>query len=170
MKRTMFFIGAVLLVQGCTYAISPDLAAQADKTLSFSRIQIDPAPYQGKLVILGGAIVKTDQLTDRSWIIEVEQRELDDWGKPLSRTRSGGRFLVQHAGVLNPLAYAPGREITVAAVVEGTTRQGIDDTNNTYPVVVSRELKLWPREPAAWSRPSYLDPLLYDPYSARPDY
>jgi outer membrane lipoprotein len=170
MKRMSFFIGAVLLVQGCTYAISRDLAAQADKTLSFSRIDTDPALYKGTLVILGGTIVKTVQLPDRSYLIEVDQKELDHWGKPQSRTPSGGRFLVLHVGVLNPFVYTSGRELTVAAVVEGSTRQGIDDTNASYPVVVSRELKLWPQEPPPWIRPSYLDPLLSDPYAIHPVY
>ncbi len=170
MKRIVFLIGAVLLVQGCTYAISRDLAAQADKTVSFTRIQADPSLYQGTLVILGGTIAKTVHISGRSTLIEVEQKQLDHWGKPLSRTGSGGRFLILYNGLLNPLLYAAGRELTVAAVVEGISRQGVDDTSGTFPVVVSRELKLWPREPATWSRPSYMDPLLHDPYALPPNY
>lgn len=170
MKRKMLLVVAVLLAQGCTYAISPDLAAQADKTLPFSRIADDPSLYQGTLVILGGTIAKTALISEHTSMIEVQQLQLDSWGKPLSRTPSGGRFLVRSAWLLNPQLYASGRLITVAAVVEGLSRQGIDDTSRTLPVVVLREIKLWPREPASWSRPSYMDPLLYDPYATSPQY
>ncbi len=170
MKRIAVLIGTVLLVQGCSYAISSDLAAKADKTLTFSRIESDPPLYQGTLVILGGTIAKTVVLTDHSSLIEVEQQELDHWGRPLARTNAGGRFLVLHGGVLNVLLYAAGRQITIAGVVQGISRQGIDDTSSSFLVISSREIKLWPREPATWSRPSYLDPLLYDPYASRPGY
>ena len=170
MKRKMLLVVAVLLAQGCTYAISPDLAAQADKTLPFSRIEADPALYQGTIVILGGTIAKTALISENTSMIEVQQEQLDTWGKPVSRTPSGGRFLVRSKWFLNPQVYAPGREITVAAVVEGIARQGIDDTGSSFPVVILREIKLWPREPASWSRPSYMDPLLYDPYANSPQY
>jgi starvation-inducible outer membrane lipoprotein len=170
MKREMLLVVVVLLAQGCTYAISPDLAAQADKTLPFSRLADDPSLYQGTLVILGGTIAKTALITEHTSMIEVEQKQLDHWGKPLSRSSSGGRFLVRSTWVLSPQVYTPGREITVAAVVEGISRQGIDDTSSSFPVVLLREIKLWPREPSSWGRPSYMDPLLYDPYAISPGY
>ncbi len=170
MKRNVFLIVAVLLAQGCSYAISPDLVKQADKNLSFSRIETDPPLYKGTLVILGGTIAKTAAISEHSSMIEVEQKQLDHWGKPLSRTAPGGRFLVLAPWLLNPLVYASGRDITVAGVVEGISRQGIEDSSRAFPVVVLREIKLWPQEPASWSRPSYLDPLLYDPYSHSPQY
>ena len=168
MKRIAFLIGTVLLVQACTYAISSDIARQADKTIPFSRIDADPALYKGTLVVLGGTIAKTVNI-DKSTFIEVEHKELDRWGRPFSRTSPTGRFLVLHTGFLDPLVYARGRELTAAVVVEGISREGVDDMTNLYPVVISKELKLWPREPAAWSRPSYMDPLLRDPYASPRD-
>jgi outer membrane lipoprotein len=163
MNKIMFMMSVALLLQGCTYAISPDLAKQADKNVLFEQLEADPESYKGKLVILGGTIVHTSN-TEQGALIEVEQKSLDKWGKPVPTKKSGGRFMVQHTGYLNALVYGPGRDITVAAVVDGV-RKSIDNVESAYPVVLSKELKLWPRERQSWNRPQYLDPL-YEPYTS----
>ncbi len=169
MKRAIL-ISALLIMQGCTYAISSDVARQADKTIPFSRIEADPELYRGTLVILGGTIAKTSS-KDHTTFVEVKYKDLDYWGKPYSRSRTNaGRFLVRYAGFLDPAVYSSGRDMTVAAVVEGIILQGIEDQAGFYPVLTAREIKLWPREPAAWSRPRYMDPLLNDPYAPPREY
>ncbi len=164
MYKILFMMGAAFLFQGCTYAISPDLAARADKTIPFNQLEDNPGLYQGTLVILGGTIASL-VIIENSTLIEVVQKPLDHWGKPQRTGRAGGRFIVQHAGYLNAQLFATGRQVTVAALVAGFRRKSLSDDTELYPVVLSKELKLWPRERAAWSRPEYLDPL-YDPYTS----
>jgi outer membrane lipoprotein len=168
MKKIAFMLGAALLFQGCTYAISPDLARQADKNLPFQQIEADPELYKGTLVILGGTI---DQIKNvgQDTMLEVVQKPLDHWGRPLHTKQSGGRFLVLSTGYLDTLVYSPGHDITVAAVVQGSRRKGLDEGDYSYPVLLAKELKLWPRENQSWSRPEYLDPL-YDPYTSPRQY
>ena len=48
--------GMALLLQGCSYAISPDVSRTADRSITFEQIQADPSSLQGKIVILGGLI------------------------------------------------------------------------------------------------------------------
>jgi outer membrane lipoprotein len=162
MKKTAFLVSFALLFQGCTYAISPGLAKQADKNIPFESLENDPESYKGKLVVLGGVISQITPVKQGT-LIEVEQKPLDYWGKPRRTDRSGGRFLVHYSAYLDPLVYAPGREITVAAEVEGTRSKALGDIEYSYPVVLSKELKLWPRERPPQYRPDYMDPLLYDP-------
>lgn len=167
MKKTAFMVAAALLVQGCAYAISADLAKKADKNIPIDQLETDPYRYKGRLVILGGTIAKTIN-TNQATLIEVLHKPLDNWGKPMTK-QSGARFIVLHTGRLNPLLYGPGRDITVAAVVEGTRRKGLGEPEDSYPVVLAKELKLWPGERPSWSKPQYLDPL-YDPYTSPRQY
>lgn len=169
MKLRVLGVGALLLFQGCTYAISPDLASRADKNISFETIENDPETYKGKLVILGGTIVQTANIKQNT-MLEVEQKPLDYWGKPKRTQRPGGRFKVLYTGYLNAMVYAPGREITVAAEVEGSRSKALGDNESGILIVLSKELKLWPRERQTWDKPQYMDPLLYDPYNPNRQY
>jgi outer membrane lipoprotein len=169
----MKIIGALsavaLLLQGCTYAISPEMSARVDKTISFEMIQADPDTFKGKLVLLGGTIAQTSS-TRQGTVIEVVQKPLDYWGKPKRTDRTGGRFLVVSAGYLDAMIFAPGREITMAAEVQGTRSKALDEMEYSYPVVLARELKLWERERQSWNKPQWIDPLNDPYYPARQDW
>jgi len=156
-------LGISLLIQSCTYAISPEIADQADRTLSFRQLQADPDTFKGKIIILGGIIAQTSSI-EQGTMIEIVEKPLDYWGKPKRTENTEGRFLVLHIGVLDPIIFSPGREITVAAEIEGTRSKALEGIEYSYPVVISRELKLWERERQSWDRPEWIDPL-YDPYS-----
>ncbi len=164
MKMLVLLMSAALFAQGCTYAISSDLARQADKTLQFEAFQNDPESYKGKSIIFGGIIAQTTAVKQGT-LIEVIQKPLDYWGEPRRTTASGGRFLILYSAYLDPLVYAPGRQVTVAAEVAGTRSKALGGIEYSYPVVLSKELKLWPRERPPQYRPDYLDPLRYDPNS-----
>lgn len=163
MKRLAIVFGISLLIQSCTYAISPEMVDQSDKTLTFRQLQADPDTFKGKIIILGGIIAQTSN-TKQGTLIEIIEKPLDYWGKPKRTDKNEGRFLVVHIGDLDPMIYAPGREITVAAEIEGTRSKALGEIEYNYPVVVAKELKLWERERQSWDRPQWIDPL-YDPYS-----
>ncbi len=160
MKKMVFVLGIALVLQGCTYAISSDLAKQADKTISFDNLQADPDTYKGKLLILGGVIAQTTALRQGT-LIEVDQQKLDYWGKPQRTKRKGGRFLVFHPGYLDVFVYSPGRDITVAGEVQGSRSPALGDKQYDYPIILSKELKLWPRVRESLEKPQWIDPL-YD--------
>ncbi len=162
MKKIASLIGMLLMVQACSYAISPALVKKADATISFESLERDPESYHGKIIILGGIITQTTTVKQGS-LIEVVQKPLDYWGKPQRTDKSGGKFLVYSATYLDPLVYAPEREITVAAEIEGVRSTMLGDVEYSYPIVLSRELKLWPRERSPQSHPDFMDPLRYDP-------
>ena len=57
MKTFLFLAGFMLLINGCSYAVSRDLVAQSDKSITLQQIQADPARLAGTTVILGGEII-----------------------------------------------------------------------------------------------------------------
>lgn len=153
--------GMALLLQGCSFAISPDVSRTADRAITFEQIQADPSPLKGKTVIIGGVIAQFRTVKNGSRI-EIVQKELDYWGKPLRTDRTGGRFIVHQSRPLDVLVFAPGREITVAGEVAGTEEKFQDESAVLYPLINAREIKLWPREKPGWDKPQFLDPL-HDP-------
>ena len=158
MKRTVLTFTLSLLLQGCTYAISPDMVAETDKTITFEMLQTDPDSFKGKIIILGGTI---DQITNtkQGTLIEVIQKPLDYWGKPKRTKKFGGRFLVLSPRYLNPMTYTPGNEVTVAAEIEGTRSKALGEMDYSYPLVIAKELKLWQHERQTWDKPQWIDPL-----------
>jgi outer membrane lipoprotein len=168
MKRIAVLFSIMLFVQGCMYAISPGVAGKADKTVLFEKMQADPDSFKGKIIIIGGTIVQTSDVK-QGVLIEVAQRPLDYWGKPVRTKRTGGRFLVFHSGPLNLMAYAPGVDITVAGEVLGTSSPMVSDKQYDDPLLLAKELKLWELEAGSHDKTRWMDPL-YDPArSGRPE-
>jgi outer membrane lipoprotein len=165
MKMIVLLFGCMILFQGCGYPISKDLVEKSDKIITFEMLQADPDQYKGKLVILGGSIAAVTALEEGS-LIDVDQLPLDYWGKPIRTKKASGRFLVYTPVYLNPLIYTPGREITVAGEIQGTSLKlpgKMEPTSYSDPVLVSKELKLWPKARSP-QEPTWWDPL-YDPHS-----
>ncbi len=170
MKMIAVLFSSMLFVQGCSYAISPGMVDKADKTVLFEKLQADPDSFKGRLIIAGGTIEQTSEV-NRGTLIEVAQRPLDYWGKPERTKRTGGRFLVFHPGLLNAMAYAPGVDITIAGEVLGTSSPMIGSKQYDYPVLLSKELKLWERETGSGDKARWMDPLSNGPArSDRPVY
>lgn len=166
MKTILVLFGILLFLHGCTYAISPPLAEKAAKNISFEKLQSDPAAFIGKLLILGGTIAQTTN-TKQGTVIEVIQKKLDYWGKPERTRRTGGRFLMFISGYLDPMVFAPGRDITVAGEVLELNPPVLGGQHSDYVVVLSKEYRLWEQERPSWNRPQWFDPL-YDTRNADP--
>lgn len=165
---SLLIAGAVLLLQGCSYALSPDVARTADRTITFEKLQADPTSSKGKMVIFGGLIAQTKNVKTGT-LIEVVQKELDYWGRPRQTVRTGGRFIVFQPRQLDILVFSPGREITVAGEVTGTEETSLGGSGAAYVLLNAREIKLWPPEKPGWEKPQFLDPL-YDADSPQSKY
>jgi len=154
-------VGIALLLQGCSYAISSDVSRTADRTIIFENLQADPSTFKGKTVILGGLIAQVRHVKNGT-LIEIIQKELDYWGRPRRTNRTGGRFIIHQARTLDVMVFAPDREITIAGEVTGTEERSADASAILYPLIMAKEIKLWPREKPGFEKPQFLDPL-HDP-------
>ncbi len=137
---------------------------RADKNITFVKLKADPDLYRGKLVIFGGTISRITNMK-RGTLIEIVQEPLDYWGKPIRTRRPGGLFLVFYSGYLDSMAYSPGRDITIAGEVAGVKLNELGDAEQPFPVLVSKEHKLWPKERNRPDQTQWWDPL-YDPFNA----
>jgi outer membrane lipoprotein len=145
----------VLLVAGCGPVISQNVLKDVDRDLPFQEIQRDPDNFKGKTILLGGRIIETAPLPDKTRMM-VLQSPLDFRNKPFADSGSEGRFIVEAAGFLDPAVYAPGRQVTVAGIIDGKEVLPLGEINYTYPIVVSRELYLWPFDDAFYFPQFYI--------------
>jgi outer membrane lipoprotein len=76
--------------------------------------------------------------------------------KPSVDSGSEGRFIVEAPGFLDPVVYSAGRQVTVAGIVDGKEVLPLGEINYAYPVVMSREIYLWPVDDAYYLPQFYI--------------
>ncbi len=117
-----------------------------DPDLTFAILNKDPERHVGRVVILGGKVIKSELKGGKTWI-EVWQLPLDWRKRPKETDESGGRFLAYFTDFRDPAIFSPGRKVTIIGLVSGGLDQLIGEKRYHYPVVEVREAHLWPAEP-----------------------
>jgi len=134
-----------LVITGCAPVISSQVLKEVDESVRFEQVLENPDAYEGKIVLLGGEIINTENLPNKTVII-VLQRSLGYNQKPDSEGESKGRFIVSAPGFLDPAIYRPHRKITVVGVVVGKEIRSLGEIEYAYPIISKRELHVWPSE------------------------
>ena len=133
----------VCLVTGCTSVLSETVMRESDPDISFTDLKKAPDSFVGKMVILGGSIIRMTQ-DETGSLLEVLQRPLDTNMAPLPGDRTGGRFLVRTPYRLTPELYKKAGSITLAGKVLGSETLPLDNTTYTYPVISLEDFYIWP--------------------------
>ncbi len=170
MKRILLLLISSVLLASCAPVLSRDLMKQGDRDFRLSHLLETPDVKTGRLFILGGAIVET-KLVEAGSLIEAVYVPVDSYGYLKNGERYQGRFLAllpKAKGLLDPVIYAKGREITIAGEFQGTRAGKIDEMEYTYPYFVMRQIYLWEerteyRWPYYYPYP-YWSPWCYDPW------
>ncbi len=119
-----------------------------------------PEVFKDKLFILGGVIVET-KLVEGGSQIEALLVPVDRYGYLRDQTRYQGRFIALYPksrGLLDPLIYKKGREISIAADFIDVRNGKIDEMEYKFPVFEIRQIHLWEERDSRW--PGYY----YYPY------
>jgi outer membrane lipoprotein len=127
-----FFLGLVaLLSAGCSHAPSAAVRQQIDTTLSLTQLRTTPEAYKDRIMMLGGDILSTRNLTEGT-LLEVLQKPLDAADRPLATDRTEGRFMALCEGYLDPAVYSKGRQVTLAGRVLGTRIDTVGEITYIY--------------------------------------
>jgi outer membrane lipoprotein len=145
---------AALAVAGCAAVISQETLKTVDKDIRFEQVLENPDAYRGKMVLLGGEIIKTENVPNKT-VITVLQRSLGYNQKPDSEGESKGRFIVSTLDFLDPAIYRPRRKITVVGSVMGKEVRPLGELEYAYPVIEKKELHIWPVEGAPATSPRF---------------
>jgi len=168
----IFFISAVLMVfSACTPVLNREVMDQGMRDVPFSRLSEAPEVFKGKLFILGGLIVET-RLVEKGSQVEALSVPVDSLGYLQGPARTQGRFLAWYPrskGLLDPMVYRKGREVTLAGEFMEARRGKIDEMEYVYPVFEISEIYLWEERRDYYTYPYYdpfyyRSPFLYDPW------
>lgn len=151
--RLLVITMAVGCFSGCAHVISKDILQEVNTEITFAELRKTPQAYLGKVVLLGGVIVKTVNKKDGT-LLEVYQTEIDRRGRPIQLDISGGRFLAHYKGLLESEIYRKGREVTIAGMVQGEQIMRLGEVDYHYPYLIGKDIYLWKEE----------QPPKYEPY------
>ena len=156
----MLMILMTLFIGSCS-VISQQTRIESIPPVHFKTLLQETDKYLEDTVILGGYILETKNLNDRS-IIKALQAPLGFREEPKSRDHSEGRFIISQKGFLDPEVYSKDRKITVAGTVVGSVVEKINGFSQPYLKIESREIYLWPKDQCYYHAP-YYEPWYY-PY------
>jgi outer membrane lipoprotein len=161
---SVLLLGAVLV--GCAHIISKDMLKEVDSEIGFDELRKDPEKYQGKTVLLGGVIVKTENKNEGT-LLEIYQTEINYYGEPIDIYISKGRFLAIHEQFLDGEIYRKGRKVTVVGVVHGVEVKKLGEIDYKYPYLIIKEIHLWKEKQPCESGPYYIkfwEPFYWEPW------
>jgi outer membrane lipoprotein len=134
---------ALVAVSCATAPISPEVMGQVNQEIGMPQLAADPEAYRGQVVLLGGRIIQTRNLSGVTEI-EVLQTPLENGQRPQGGDVSQGRFLARLPDYADPAVYAPGRLITVAGRVAGAEFRPLGEVEYSYPTLDALDVHLWP--------------------------
>jgi len=141
--KMFFACGLAVFFAGCSSVLSDRVLEQSEPAIPFQDIQNSTGIHTGKMVILGGTIIKINHESSGS-VVEILQRPLGHRLKPESGDQTGGRFLVRANRVIEDQIFRTDRLVTVAGNILGRESRTLDETTYDYPVISLEEYHLWP--------------------------
>jgi len=149
MIRFIVMIISIGCLNGCAHVIPGDVLEEVNRDITFAELQKNPEAYEGKVIILGGVIVKSLNKKDGT-LLELYQTEMESEGMPIHLDVSGGRFLALYEGFLDSEIYRAGRKVTIAGSVRGKQVKKLGQVDYHYPYLIIKEMHLW--EEKKWRR------------------
>lgn len=180
MKKTLaysslFIIIFLITAGGCAHRVKaiPDALKEGVLRVDFQELGRNPKAAIGKTVLLGGTIIETVN-HKAGTRLEILQKPLDRYDRPLAGDESHGRFFIeQPEAFLDPAVYEKGRELTVVGKITEERVQHIGELEYRYPYIVVSHLHLWKKRaeysairayPLYYPRPYWYGPYPYYAY------
>ncbi len=169
-KRIGLMLALMTLV-ACTPVLDRRLMDEGAREFDPAHLIETPEVFKDHLFIFGGVIVDT-KLTATGSQIEGVFVPVDRYGYLQDPSHYRGRFIAIYPrtkGLLDPMIYKKGREITLAADFVEVRKGKIDEMEYSYPVFEVRQAYLWdqyvnypyyyaPYYPYYYGYPYYYDP------------
>ena len=179
MRQAVIIGTAILVLTACAPVLDRGLMERGAREFQLFHLVETPEVFKDHLFILGGVIVET-KLTEMGSQIEALFIPVNASGYLKDTSQYQGRFLAVYSrskGILDPLVFKKGREITLAGDFMGVRKGKIDQMEYAYPVFEIRQIYLheeyqnypyaWPYYPYYYPYYSpyyYRSPFMYDPW------
>ena len=131
-----------MLISACS--IVPESIRTADDAVLVSFVDAKNSSHviQDKMARWGGVIAKVENKKEFT-VLEVVNVELNSAAKPKSINESAGRFRLYYKGLLDPMIYQKGKDVTAVGMI-GTSEDGkIGELEYQFPVLNVTGIYLW---------------------------
>ncbi len=125
----------LLLLLGCS-PVPKSVRTATENQAPVAALRSHPEAYRGRLVLLGGRVVRVENRRDRTWI-EIDALPLDKRDRPRSEAKSRGHFMAELQEKVGADTYPWGRVVTVWGKCTGVVKG--------QPLVSAKKVYLWPR-------------------------
>lgn len=151
------------LLTACASKPPEPISKVPPENLTLTRVRTDIDRYLGSEVRWGGVITSIENKADRTWI-EIIRRELRGNGRPITNSKSDGRFIASFAKFVDPEVYESGRSLTVVGTIDDKVSRPIGEYDYLFPIVSVEGSFLWKKR-AAVPVSAYPPPWwYYDPW------
>lgn len=134
---------------GCA-AVPEALMTDSDDPITDVAALSDPAGQDfGQAIRLGGVIAAIDN-GEQKTRLEIVAMPIGSDGKPKLGSSAQQRFVAYVDGFLEPIAYHPGRLVSVAGHVDGEEDGKVGEFNYRFPVVAATGAQLWQVKQEVW--------------------
>ncbi|OOF58722.1 Slp family lipoprotein [Rodentibacter myodis] len=140
-KITLFLTALSLLLVGC---VTPPQGLEQERFSITSYRQISPQDLNChcKTVRLGGKIIRSEALPDKTKV-EILSLPISPYsGKPFVESPSEGRFIAYFDGFIDP-ENLKDRYITLGGQLSGKEQAKIEQADYTYPIIQVSNYRLW---------------------------
>lgn len=103
---------------------------------------VDAANNIGSTARWGGEIVSLN-IEQEYTIVEVVQKSLTNTSRPKSDNESAGRFKLYYKGLLDPVIYKEGKNITALGTISDVVSGKIGELTYNFPTLVVQNIYLW---------------------------
>lgn len=136
-----WWLGPLLWVlAGCTSVVPPALRGEVDRDLTYPQLAQDPDSHRGRLVLLGGEVLRVD-FAGRDLELTLAERPLSAMDEsPMLGLASRGDVVVQVPGGARA-ALREGNVVSVVGVVLGRETAG---DPASAPRLEARHIYVWP--------------------------
>jgi len=153
-------IASLLFFVACAPVFKDEIMKNSTINPSPIELNASPASFEGKMYIFGGKIINL-RTTPDGYVIEAMFLPVDSRGKIDDGDNYIGRFLAilpKEKGILDPLIFKAGRDVSIAGIYRGIRTQKSDNIENTYSYFEIAAIRLWEE------RAYYSSPFIYYPY------
>jgi outer membrane lipoprotein len=153
--RPSWLVVFAVFVAACSSqrVVPESLEPLVDRGVTFPELLSAPESFQGRVVVLGGEVLKAKRLKNGT-LIELLQLPLDKNERPsFDRQRSQGRFFAIQQEFLDPATLVEGTKLTIVGEVSGSKTEHLDDVEYRYPMVIVNHLHSWAEPSQDYGRP-----------------
>lgn len=160
----------IMLLSGCATQVPTAISKRPAKALTVEQVLVDIDKFSGAEVRWGGEIIKVENQAAQTWV-EIVTRELSKGARPLSDSKSHGRFIASFSTFIDPAVYKVGASVTVVGKIAGERERMIGEYTYRFPLVLVSGAHLWPERVEIPYRQYHSSPWMYPqpwPYYYRP--